>query len=287
MPALLPSETYAFELITQSEIVTDSVIFQLSLEWADHTGQRLLRVMTFRFPVSANPREVIQQFDEGALTAILVKRILHVMATEGSAAAANLFMKEAKPYQTLKALPVFVRGLLNHEFLTNTAGSADKKLATIMSLRSAGIVETLLYCCPRLISIDTGALKPLQERAFRRSMMVLHTVDSIYIWGPSELVLMQEVGDGITAQGFVDVELLSGPKADSIRGIVKHCWELSLRYLHVFPLFGMEVIKQLFLMDEGEVKFGDLIGRGQQIKPVSVSKLVVDTVHNMPENHVI
>jgi hypothetical protein len=276
MPSLLPSETYAFELFPQADgIQTADVTFQLTLEWSDETRQRLVRVMTFHFPVSSNPREVAQHFDEGALSAILVKRILHVMATHGTATAANLFVKETKPYQTLKALPEFARSLISSQFLSRAdPAEVDKKLATIMSLRSAGIAETLLYCCPRLISIDKGSLKPLREAAFGKAMMILHTADAVFLWAASDKIFGDEVAGAVTPQGFVDVDRLVGARADAIRGIVKNCWELSLRYLVVFPVVGVEGMRRFWrVADRGTV--------------VEVSAPMGEPFGTVAENHVM
>jgi hypothetical protein len=63
------------------------------------------------------------------------------------------------------------------------------------------------------------------EGSFRDGVMVLHTVDAILLWAPSERVLMQEVGGAMSEQGLVDLELLRGGRADAIRSIVRCEWE--------------------------------------------------------------
>jgi hypothetical protein len=208
----------------------------------------LLRLFTFGFPTSTNPRDIRFQVDEGALAVILVKRILQMMIVNGTPAAAADFAKDSPICAFLKSAPQFTFALFNSRFLKcDDPRGVDQKLCQIIQLRSYGIVSVLLFCYPRLTSVEDGSLKLLNRASFGESLMVLHTTDSVYIWASSEEKLQNETG--MAGQGVIDIELIHGAKADEIRRIVRSAWELSLQYLIVLPLVGPESVLP-FLVDE-------------------------------------
>jgi hypothetical protein len=102
---------------------------------------------------------------------------------------------------------------------------------------------------------------------------------------------MAEVGEAMSPQGFLDVEKLAGPKADLIRGIVKHCWELSLRYLHVFPIVGIEAVRKFLVMEREKPPMGQPVRqRPAQIRAATVSRPVSEMgrlLHTAIDNYVM
>jgi hypothetical protein len=253
MPALSPSETYAFELEVQDNVPADGVVIQFVLEWADDSRRRFARVFTFGFPVSADPADILRHVDEAALAVVLVKRLLQIFSAQGTIAAATSFISQVKKYREMKALLRFGFALANHDFLTRREPlELDEKLVQVMAFRSAGITEILMYCYPRLIAISDLCLKPLKKSSFQQSLMILHCSDAIYLWGLDEDRLVGEVDGAIRADGTVDTDLLAGPNADPIRAIITREWELSLRYLHVFPVTGIESVQRFFVRELGK-----------------------------------
>jgi hypothetical protein len=250
MPALAVSETYAFEFDFQH--VVELGVLQFVLEWCENR-KRVVRVCTVAFPVSPNFTDVLCGADEGALTAVLVKRILQNMIGFGTNEASARFQAESSVFSAFKCVPQFAFGLLHTEFLRDCR--TDWKIARMMQLRSGTVIDILLYCYPRLICVEDGGLRMLVKGSFRDGVMVLHTVDAILLWAPSERVLMQEVGGAMSEQGLVDLELLRGGRADAIRSIVRSEWELSFSYVTVLGIFGEDVIKPYLVEDRrGDVK---------------------------------
>jgi hypothetical protein len=125
----------------------------------------------------------------------------------------------------------------------------SQKLMVILGLRAGDIPYVLLFCYPRLTSVDDGSLKLLNRSSFRKSLMVLHTADSVYVWAADEAAFQREIGLCVTQHGLTELDLMKGPKAEAVRGIVRAAWELSLGYLIVLPLIGLDAVAP-FLADE-------------------------------------
>jgi hypothetical protein len=74
-------------------------------------------------------------------------------------------------------------------------------------------------------------------------------MDALYVWATDIPRLESEIGPCLTPQGVIDLDLMKGCKAEAVREIVRAAWELSLQYLIVLPLVGMEQVAP-FLVDE-------------------------------------
>jgi hypothetical protein len=81
--------------------------------------------------------------------------------------------------------------------------------------------------------------------------MILHTIDLLYLWAPNQNQnqMKGEIRGAVTSQGIVDIDLLSGPNCEAIRGIVKSSRELSLRYLLLVPLTGTAAVQKFLVKD--------------------------------------
>jgi hypothetical protein len=214
------------------------------LEWTDELHRKVLKLFNFGFPVSSSVTDIAGGVDEGALTTILVKRILQNLIGLGTNAAAKNFQNESKVFADMKALPQFTFGMLHRRFLTNgSAADADAKLAQVMQLRSGSVMDALLFCYPRVICVDDGSLKLTSKASFGDGLMVVHMIDTIYIWAPTEEMLAEEIANAVSPQGVIDMDMLAGPRADALRAIVAAEWELSLCYLIVMPLAGREAVE--------------------------------------------
>jgi hypothetical protein len=248
MPALCASETYAFEFDFQTQLSPDFAVIQFVLEWTEceaGSHRRMVRLFSIGFPISPEPAEVLSGVDEGALTAILVKRILQNMIGFGTPEAEARFQSDSRVFANFKAIPQFAYGVLHRDFLRNAEPTqTEAKLARMMQLRSATVIDILLYCYPRIISVDDGNLKLLCKASFGEALLVIHTIDAVFVWAPNEQMLLEEVGGAASSQGVIDLDLLEGQKADQIRMIVRGEWELSCSYVIVLPIFGEEPIKK-------------------------------------------
>jgi hypothetical protein len=250
MPALSPSETYGFELEIEPPVPADGIAIQFVLEWTDDARRKMIRLFTFGFPVSDAPEAILATVDVGALTAILAKRILQNMIGNGTAVAAARFAAEAACFGNLRALREFAFAVLRSEFLTRgSPEEVERKVVQILQLRVAGIVDALLFCYPRVVAVADGSLRLLNSASFGEEMLVIHMIDAVYVWALTEEMLLDELGPALSPDGIINIDMLEGPNADALRGIVKGAWELSLCYLIVLPLFGEDAVRP-FLVEE-------------------------------------
>jgi hypothetical protein len=251
VPILAPADSYAFELELEPHVTQGKVLFQFVLEYLDSDRRRLMRLFTFARSVSEVPAVVLSAVDEGALATVLVKRMLPILLSQGSSIASFAFAKEARRFSSLKSVPQIAFGLISSRFLRDTnAQLANRKMQIAIQLRAIGVVDTLLFCYPRLVSVADRQIRTLVSSSFAGGLLVLHTWQYVFIWAKLESDLLAEIGSGIGGDGVVDVERIDGRSAQAIREIVREAWEISARYLIVRPLVGDEAVRGYLVEDK-------------------------------------
>lgn len=260
-PVLEKTRACSFELLVDKELSTPYVLLQMGMLWTTDDSRRMLRVFTFRFPISTNYSAIKNSIDEGALTTLIVKRAIFNMLTSGLEPA---LMKLKNEVIALVANGIPAESIFHliHSFFVSkigTPGAAvpDEKVAFSVWLRSAPIIEMLLYLYPRMFALDSrsGPL-PCEGNSFAMGRVFLfHTSNKVYIWVSSDAdrgFLTNVFGvNTVDAEQFpTDLPELGTSEAAYVQEKLQECWTLSGHYL---PL---EIIPQ---GSPREAVFGSLL----------------------------
>jgi hypothetical protein len=245
VPVMSQTDSFTFDLLPELHVTKPSVTFQLVLSWTPGGGVAMLRIFTFSLAVREDLASVVNHADEATLLTLLVKRSLTDVLLEGPGIAVNKFVtaiKKMSPHQ-FKSLPRLGFGMLQSAlFRESCAARVSDRISEVVTWRSYGIVDALLYCYPRLTDVREQQLLPLVKESFVDRLLVLHTVGFVAIWGQSETVLCEQAGKDCRHQSFVSVDTLDGTLAEQIRALVRSAWELSWTVLPVTAIVGLDSV---------------------------------------------
>ena len=257
--AMAPTDSFTGDFTLEPHITSGSVVFQFVLSWRNAERQRIMRVFTFSLDVSEDPVMVITNIDEGALAALYMQRVLFKLILNGPKGAISSLSSEVRsvPNPNFKSVPQLAYGLIKSRILESKYMTGpDGRMATISAIRAYSITDALLYIYPRLISVTSGELKVLTEEATHgEELLILHTVDSIFLWSRDATLLMSYLGDAVSPEGHVDTDKLSCIHANRIRELIDAEWKLSMRYLPVIAIAGPQAISPFFIEHKIDASF--------------------------------
>ena len=248
------SDSILFEFDTELHVTQQNAIFQFALLWTNDKHIQMLRIMTFSIPVSNNPDEIISNLDEGVLATILAKRSIIRMLKIGIEQAVSSFIEETKNVisnSRVKFIPKLTYGFLRSNFLSiNYPTGADGRFSQIISMRSIGIIDLLLYMYPRLLTIDGKVLPLVLSSINNNNILILHSNEVIIIWGKTEQIL-NEIIDNNNLTYDYNINL-SQIKSSEICNLIQDCWKLNYHYIPITKLFGNSSLKQ-YMIGESEI----------------------------------
>ena len=241
-PVLEKTRACSFELLVDKEISTPYVLLQMGMLWTTDDSKRMLRVFTFRFPLSTDYMAIKNSIDEGALTALIVKRAIFNMLSSGLEPAL-MHLKNEVIALVANGIPAESIFHLIHSFYfskigTPGASTPDQKIAYSVWLRSASIVEMLLCLYPRMFALDTrSAAIPCEANSFAVGRVFLfHTNAKTYIWVSNEAdpTFLSNVFGVTTVDATTfpsDLAELDTDDSRYVHSKLQECWSLSGRYL--------------------------------------------------------
>ncbi|OHT16023.1 Sec23/Sec24 trunk domain containing protein [Tritrichomonas foetus] len=251
LPAMTPEDSFTYELDILPHVTTHAVTFQFALAWNNNSRQRIIRIFTFSLPISEDPLEILRNVDEGALTTLLTKRTIPILLAEGAVAAAKLFVHETKLLTVnkhFKSVPQFTYGILQSSYLAhNFPSGPDGRFAHIIQMRSAGIVDLMLYSYPRLLTIENELVSLSKTATKNHNFLILHSNDAVYVWGKTKEILSQETSISIDENThIIDVSTLQN---EQLKKIIHECWEMSRRFLLTIAIYGLNALDGFLVED--------------------------------------
>ena len=257
--ALAPTDSFAADFLVEPHITSGSVVFQFALSWRNSDHQRMLRIFTFSLEVTEDPLLVAGNIDEGALAALYMQKTVFKLILNGPKGAMSSLSSEVRsvPIARFKSIPQLAYGIMKGRLLESKyVTGPDGRMGKVSAIRCYSITDTLLYIYPRLISVTSGDLKVLTLEATQdEPLLILHTVDVIYIWSDDRDFLHAQLRDSLSQEGIVDTDKISCENADQIREIIQNEWKLSMRYLPVIAIAGRQEISQYFIEHKVDAAF--------------------------------
>lgn len=271
LPAMIPDDSITYEFFIEPHITTDNIVLQLSLAWNNDERQRMMRIFTFSLPVTEDPTIVLKNVDAGALTALLTKRAIPKILTDGPDCGAKFFVQETKeiinticvPSSTrdsnapkvplrsfinFQSFPQLTFGILQSSFLmTPFPTGPDGRFAEILNMRSIGIIDLLLFSYPRVMTIDLELLTLSKSslNKYLNNILIIHSYNFVYIWSLAKETLLNELGNQAARNGLVDVDKIDN---EQLKMSVKSCWALSRKFLITIAIFGEDALN-VFLVE--------------------------------------
>jgi hypothetical protein len=266
-PVMSTRDSIGYELTIDDEVKTPQVIFQAAVIWTDNQFRRLLRVMTFAVPISAQALVIKSSVDEAAMATYLVKQSASLVTQMGPAETALLIRRKFTSITAggkFRSLYHLIHALLGSLLLRQTTGGGEEqRLKESIQLKAASINSAILYLYPRFFIVDNGKdLYALSSEAFTHGyVVVVHSWDRIYVWVNPE-------ADSNTIKAFFGTETppLEVPRLPSeqnirLNEVITESFALSGKYLPVEviqPNSPREAIFESLLVDMSQSSGSDL-----------------------------
>ena len=215
------------------------LLFQLATMFADQNGNPRIRIFTFSVPCSNDTYLIRNSMDEAAIFAMFSKSFASSVYQYNTIKSAEelktLHRKLSSKGLFFESLSFLEHGLLASPlFLPNI--NSDNRFTAYSKIKTSNITELLLYCYPRLLSLD-GNVLPLNFNSFEgQNIMIFHTDSRIFVWAsyntPHDLSL-QIFGNPDPQTLDTTLPNLENPQNQNLHKIIEDCYTISQKYLPV------------------------------------------------------
>jgi hypothetical protein len=198
--------------------------------------RRILRIFTFRQALTADAQRLRASLDEFALLSFWARvacyEVLAAGSDDGAGALRRRFLVLLKHRPPARFLCHLVHALLGSRIFRH--GDFDRQAQSLIWLRSASVVASVLWLYPRVFALDTAAGPlPAAADAFRHgSVLLFHTNQRIYIWVGEQAApeyIRAVFGDGVGKE----LPEIDSDECRAVTARVAECRELSGCYLPV------------------------------------------------------
>jgi hypothetical protein len=235
-PVLAIDQSIAFDLVVRQPITQPEFVIQVAMSFTSDSMRRILRIFTFRQALTADAERLRASLDEFALISFWARvscyDVLAAGSDDGACALRRRLLALLKPPPPSSFLCHLVHALLGSRIFSH--GDFDRQTQSIVWLRSASLVSSILWLYPRIFALD-AAVGPLPAAAdaFRRgSVLLFHTNQRIYIW-VGEQVAPEYIRAVFGHAVGTDLPEIDSNESRAVRARVAECQQLSGYYLPV------------------------------------------------------
>jgi hypothetical protein len=265
-PVTSRDSTILFELAIDGQLDPAGALLQAVFTFSTDEGCRIVRVLTFKIPTSADCNLVCRSIDESCLFSLLVRQTVAEIIIKGPIQGIAAMKKRCQMIVGRK-IPLQSMSHLLHAMLchTMTRGShpsgIDGRMAEVIRCRAMGPVRLILFFYPRLIVVDTEqTLLPLSGRSFAAGgCFVVHTIDRIFIWVAkvvSAEFLRNAFGVASVDELGNTLPTIGSEENRKLQQILGDCWNLTGKYVPVEVIPQESPREEVFreiLVDDSDV----------------------------------